>query len=114
VAEPGNLTLWRADSAKPATLNITQTQGGNATRLEWESGSSTAAWPASLPVADGAEYRLSWAGAATPTTIRFRTLPRRPVGLEDMASFLMSNQCEAQLDLFIETVRAPDALPAKG
>lgn len=114
VAEAANVTLWRADSAKPVTLHITRAQGVGGARLDWASGSSTAAWPASLPVADGAEYRLSWAGAATPTTIRFRTLPKRPVGLEDMASFLMSNQCEAQLDLFIETVRAPDAAPAKG
>jgi hypothetical protein len=114
VAEPGNVTLWRSASAAPVTLNITGPQGGGATQLKWPSGSSTLAWPASLPVADGAEYRLSWAGAATPTTIRFRILPKRPVGLEDMASFLLSNQCDAQLDLFIETVRAPDSQPATG
>ena len=114
VAEPGNLTLWRADPAQPITLNISPVRGGPATRLEWPSGYSTATWPGALPVTDGAEYRLSWAGAATQTLLRFRALPKRPVGLEDLASFLMSNQCEAQLDLFIETVRAPDAEPPKG
>ena len=66
------------------------------------------------PVADRAEYRLSWAGAATPTMLKFRALPKRPLGLEDTASFLMSNQCDAQLDLFIETVRAPDAAAPAG
>lgn len=114
VAEPGNVTLWRADATQPVTLNISPVPGGAATRLEWPSGYSTATWPTSLPVTDGAEYRLSWAGAATPTTIRFRAMPKRPVGLEDMASFLMSNQCEAQLDLFIETVRLPDGSPTAG
>jgi hypothetical protein len=96
------------------TLAITPARGGSATRLSWEAGASTIAWPAALPIADNAEFRLSWAGAATPTTIRFRTLPQRPVGLEDMASFLMTNQCAAQLDLFIETVRLPDEAPPAG
>jgi hypothetical protein len=41
-------------------------------------------------------------------------LPQRPVGLEDMASFLLSNQCQAQLDLFIETVRIPDSASPAG
>ena len=114
VAEPGKVTLWRADSAGPVTLHIVRTQGGGASQVSWEAGASTVAWPATLPIADNAEFRLSWAGAATPTTIRFRTLPQRPVGLEDMASFLMTNQCAAQLDLFIETVRLPDDAPPAG
>ena len=114
LAESGNVTLWRADSSQPITLNISPVRGGGATRLEWPSGYSTATWPSTLPVADGAEYRLSWAGAATPTSLKFRSLPKRPLGLEDTASFLMSNQCDAQLDLFIETVRVPDAAPPAG
>ena len=114
VAQPSNVTLWRADSSRAITLNISRVQGGANRQLAWEAGSSTLAWPTDLTIASGAEYRLSWAGAATPTSIRFRTLPARPVGLEDLASFLVSNQCEAQLDLFIETVRLPDASPPAG
>jgi hypothetical protein len=83
-------------------------------QIAWEAGSSTLAWPADLPIAAGAEYRLSWAGAPQPTSLRFRILPQRPVGLEDLASFLISNQCQAQLDMFIETVRIPDNSPPAG
>ena len=60
---------------------------------------------AGVEAADGAEYRLSGSGA--PATIRFRTMGTRPAGLEDMAQTLIRNQCEAQLDLFIDTVKLP-------
>jgi hypothetical protein len=34
-------------------------------------------------------------------------MPAAPVGLEDMAQTLIRNQCDAQLDLFIATVKLP-------
>jgi hypothetical protein len=114
IAQPTGLTLWRANATPAVTLNISRLPGGRARQVEWQAGSSTVAWPADMPIADGAEYRLSWAGGATPTSLRFRTLPQRPVGLEDLASFLISNQCQAQLDMFIETVRIPDNAPPAG
>jgi hypothetical protein len=40
--------------------------------------------------------------------LRFRTMPAAPAGLEDMAQTLIRNRCEAQLDLFIETVKLPE------
>ena len=111
LADPATLTLWRADPAAPVTLNVTRAGDGAARRLGWEAGSSTLAWPADLPPRDGAEFRLSWKGAATPTVVRFKTLPQKPAGLEDMASSLIRNQCTAQLDLLIETVRLPEDPP---
>lgn len=106
VADPSKVTLWRADAAAAATLDIAG-QGGRTKRLPWQPGSTTLAWPSDLPVADGAEYRLSGSGAPVPTTIRFRTMGDRPAGLEDMAQTLIRNQCDAQLDLFIDTVKLP-------
>lgn len=106
VADSSKVTLWRADSAGALTLNIGG-PGGRTERLSWQPGSSTLAWPSNLPVADGAEYRLSWSGGTVPTSLRFRTIPARPAGLEDMAQTLIRNQCDAQLDLFIDTVKLP-------
>lgn len=106
VADPSKVTLWRADAAEALNLSIGGS-GGRLKRLSWQPGSSTMAWPSDLPVAEGAEYRLSWTGGATPTTLRFRTVPAKPAGLEDMAQTLIRNQCEAQLDLFIDTVKLP-------
>ena len=104
VADPARVTLWRADAADAATLTIAG-QGGLSKQLGWQPGSSTLAWPSDLPVAEGSEYRLS--GSGEPTTIRFRTIPPRSAGLEDMAQTLIRNQCDAQLDLFIDTVKLP-------
>lgn len=106
VADASKVTLWRADAADALTLNIGG-PGGRSKRLSWQPGSSTLAWPSDLPVADGAEYRLSWTGGSVPTELRFRTVPAKPAGLEDMAQTLIRNQCDAQLDLFIDTVKLP-------
>ena len=106
VADPAKVTLWRADPGKAARLSIAG-PGGRARQVEWQPGSSTLAWPSDLPVAEGAEYRLSGAGMTAPTILRFRTMSGRPAGLEDMAQTLIRNQCDAQLDLFIDTVKLP-------
>ena len=107
VADVSTVTLWRADPAAALTLAIAG-QGGRGRQIVWQRGASTLAWPSDLPVADGSEYRLSWSGAAAPTTLRFRTMPAKPAGLEDVAQTLIRNRCEAQLDLFIETVKLPE------
>lgn len=114
LADAATLTLWRADPAAPATLNITRAGDGTTRRLGWEAGSSTLAWPSDLAPRDGAEFRLSWQGAATPTIVTFKALPQKPAGLEDMASSLIRNQCTAQLDLLIETVRLPEDATPRG
>lgn len=113
VAKGAAVTLWRAAPAESATLKIAAADGTERD-VAWAAGASTLAWPQGLSTADGAKYRLSWDGAAAPTLIIFKTLPKRPAGLEDMASSLITNGCEAQLDLLIETVRLPDDAPPAG
>lgn len=105
VSPPNRVALWRQEAAAAATLTVTG--GGQTRRLSWQQGDSTLDWPADLPVNEGAEYRLALPGASAPTTIRFRTLPQRPAGLEATASMLIERQCTAQLDLLIDTVRMP-------
>jgi hypothetical protein len=106
VADGTRPILWRADPARALALTISG-PGGRSERVAWQPGSSTLAWPSGLPVTDGADYRLSWIGGPAPTAIRFRTLKARPAGLDDMAQVLIRNQCDAQLDLFIDTVKLP-------
>jgi hypothetical protein len=106
VSPPNRVALWRADPAATATL-IVAGAGAASRRLTWPAGAATLDWPDDLAVTDGAEYHLSWPGAPAPTTIRFRTLPQRPAGLEATASMLIAAQCSAQLDLLIDTVRMP-------
>lgn len=112
LGEPAKVTLWRAESAEAANLEVVRIRDGSSRKLEWESGASTLAWPDDLAVADGDQFRLSWTPATPPTLLTFRILPAKPAGLEDMASSLIRNECTAQLDLLIETVRLPEDLPA--
>jgi hypothetical protein len=111
--EPGKIGLWRSDSSKPVTLNITRTSDGASRQLAWQPGESSASWPTDLPITDGGSYRLSWSGATAPTALTLRVLPQR-LGLEDMASWLIRNDCKAQLDLLIDTVRLPEASTPPG
>lgn len=113
VADGAGVTLWRAAAADPVTLTIAAADGTSRT-VEWEGGASTVSWPEGLSTSDGAKYRLSWDGSAEPTVLTFKALPKRPAGLEDMASSLITSGCEAQLDLLIETVRLPDDAPPSG
>jgi hypothetical protein len=108
LADKANVTLWRADATKPVTLTIAPA-GRAAQKVQWAAGQPTLAWPEELPIADGTDYSLSWDGAAAPTKIRFKTLATKPAGLEDMASSLIVNNCNAQLDLLIETVKLPES-----
>jgi len=113
VTDAGNVTLWRADATKPVTLTIGR-DGGASQKVAWPAGQATMSWPAGLAIADGSQYSLSWEGAAAPTRLKFKTLSNKPSGLEDMASSLIMNQCDAQLDLLIETVKLPDQAPPAG
>jgi hypothetical protein len=104
----GPVQLWRADSAAPATITVTPVGASAAQTIELAAGEAVALWPKTMPITNGASYRLSWPGASAPTALKFATLPSGQVGLEEMASSLIQHGCEAQLDLLIETFRAPD------
>lgn len=108
VPDAGNVTMWRPNGGAAGTVTITSLAGGNSEKVNWLTGQSRRPWPASVPVVDGGQYKLSWAGAAQPTTLKFSVLGRKATGLEDMAATLIKNGCEAQLDTLIETVAIPD------
>jgi hypothetical protein len=108
VASPSSITLWRPDPSKPVTLTVAGGKSSGSKQLAWAAGQSTLPWPSDLPISDGVDYRLSWDGAAAPTRLQFRTLAAKPTALEDIATTLIRNGCNAQLDLLIETVRLPD------
>jgi hypothetical protein len=110
VTDAANIKLWRPSSAEAATLAIAG-KGVSGT-VRFEAGQSVADWPsANLPVTEGAAFTLSGAGLAQPVAIRFSILGLSASGLEDAASTLIARQCDAQLNLLIETVALPDPSP---
>lgn len=101
VADTSNVMLWRPDASEATTLSI---QGPNGSQnVTWGAGHATVAWPASLPIANGADYQLSASGVAVPTRIRFKTLASEPSDVQGVAQALIANGCQEQLDLLIES-----------
>lgn len=114
VPDPANVRIWRPSIAEAADVAITPAEGGKAQSVHFDAGQAVAWWPESLPVGEGASYALSWAGLTSPVTIRFAIMAPGSEGLENMASALISKQCNAQLDLLVETVALPDPAPDAG
>lgn len=97
-AEP--VLLWRADAAAPLSLEIAPASGA-AGEVAWAAGSHMQRWPAAVPLADGAEYRLGAEGGAKP--LRIRTLPAAEKDPAALARAFIAAGCEAQLDRLIAT-----------
>ena len=108
LASTSQVMLWRPDSSGPATVTISG-PGGAPRNLRWVSGQATLAWPAALPIANGASYSISQSGVAVPTQVTFRTLTQEPSDLQAVASALIANGCQSQLDVLVET--QPDLSP---
>jgi len=108
LTDPRNVQLWRPDAAEPLSVTLSQAGGASQTTL-WPAGQATLAWPATLPVVAGAEYRISWDGKAEPTSLTFVPLASEPTDLTSVAQALIEQDCKNQLDLLIETVPAETA-----
>lgn len=104
VTDPKSLTLWRGGDRAPATMTIAS--NGKSDRINWVQNQSVKDWPQSLPIIDGAIYTISQKGRPA-TTLRFLVIESRSTGLEDTASLLIRNGCQAQLDLLVETISVP-------
>jgi len=107
LASPSHVMLWRPDATVPVTLTI---MGAGAPRtVRWPAGQATVAWPTALPILNGATYSIAQSGVAVPTEVTFRMLAREPANLEGVASALIANGCQSQLDVLVES--QPDLSP---
>jgi hypothetical protein len=104
VANPADLGLWRADSSSEANVTLTDTASGNKAEVKFAAGQSIAPWPSALPAASGTKVNVT--GLTAPTTLTLRVLSPLPTGLEGMAQGLIRANCEAQLDVLIDTFSA--------
>ncbi len=114
VPDPANVRIWRPSIAEASDVTISPAAGGPTQSVHFDAGQAVAWWPESLPVGEGTGYSLSWTGLSNPVTIRFAIMAPGSEGLETMASALISKQCNAQLNLLVETVALPDPAPDAG
>ena len=104
IANPADLGLYRADSTAEANVTLTDSASGKKADVHFAVGQAIAAWPAALPAASGAKIAVS--GLAAPATLTLKTLSPVPSGLEGMAQSLIRANCQAQLDVLIDTFSA--------
>jgi hypothetical protein len=106
VAEPAKLKLWRPNADSSRTLSIRA--GSSSHSVEFPKGHATVPWPAQLPVANGGEYQLEWAGGGDSSRLSFVKVNRPPADLVAAAQLLIDKGCQNQLDLLIETAGNAD------
>ncbi|HEY0629771.1 MAG TPA: hypothetical protein VGD23_10635 [Sphingomicrobium sp.] len=103
IANPGELTLYRPEAAGPADVTLTDSEGKTA-KVHFEANQWEASWPAELQVKSG--KRVNVVGLPQPATLTLRQLSPVPSGLEGMAQSLIRADCQAQLDVLIDTFSA--------
>lgn len=104
VANPADLGLWRPDASGEAKAILTESASGKSAEVSFAAGQSIAPWPSSLPATSGTKIAVT--GIGTPTNITLRVLSPVPTGLEAMAQGLIRADCEAQLNVLIDTFSA--------
>jgi len=104
IANPADLGLYRGNSSAEANVTLTDAASGKSADVHFAAGQAIAAWPAGLPATGGANIAVS--GLAQPATLTLKTLSPVPSGLEGMAQSLIRANCQAQLDVLIDTFSA--------
>ena len=107
VASPADLGLYRASASREADITL-RDSGGKSAAVHFEPGQTIASWPSDLPVVSGAKYKVVGNGPQ-PTVIEVRMISPVPAGLEGMAQSFIRNDCQAQLDVLIDTFTSPSS-----
>ena len=105
VADPSTATLWRPSSSAAAKTAIASVAGTGKATIDWAPGQSVQPWPSTLPIAEGARYRLT-TGASASVDIRLTLSGKPAADVQGMAASLIAKGCTAQLDQLVETTAA--------
>lgn len=101
--------LWRPRSGEAATTTITAANG-TSRRVAWAAGDYRVAWPASLPLTDGATYVLETSGGRQTVRVTPALLPASAAGeTSALAAQLVAQRCHGQLATLIATRADPTA-----
>ena len=96
------VTLWRPDPSSAVRISI-RGAGSNA-QLSWPAGQSTIAWPGAVPIANNGAYEITQAGTAVPTAVTVKVIGPVPTDFQQIAQTLISNGCQQQLDLLVDSL----------
>jgi hypothetical protein len=105
--DPLQANLWRADMSQPVT--VTLSSAGVTVQLTFGVGQAVKPWPiADMPLKMNTEYRISAAGMASPTVIRFVPFTQTSAAPDDVAKALIEQGCSAQLEALVEAGKSPE------
>jgi hypothetical protein len=102
VTDASKLQLWRPDSETESTIEI-RSPDGKSQQLTWAAGKALTAWPAALPIKDGASYQVEWPDSGEKSSLDFVAVPGTPGDIVGAAQVLISHGCQKQLDLLVES-----------
>ena len=102
VSDASKVQLWRPDSETATTVQIHSADGGTQD-LTWAAGSALTAWPAALPIKDGASYQIEWPDTGDKSSLNFVSVPGTPGDLVGAAQVLIEHGCQKQLDLLVDS-----------
>ena len=75
VPKGGPATLWRAKSAKVASLSLKNLTDKSKSKADWPAGASSLHWPAAMIIADGAMYLARIKGSRTASKLVLHLVP---------------------------------------
>lgn len=107
IANPADLGLYRANGAGAAQVTVTDMGSGKSAAVKFTEGQKIANWPAGVPVAANGRYQVAAGGDNVTYTARM--IEPVPAGLEGLAQTFIRNDCQAQLDVLIDTFASPTA-----
>jgi len=102
VSDASKVQLWRPDSETASTVQI-RSADGTTQDLTWGAGVSLTAWPAALPIKNGASYQVEWPDTGEKSSLNFVSVPGTPGDLVGAAQVLIENGCQKQLDLLVDS-----------
>jgi hypothetical protein len=102
LAGAGQALLWRPAAGGEAILEVVPA-AGTGRQVDWPAGRMVQRWPQQLPIADGSEYSLKWAGQEESTRLRFKTLAAAGEDPTALARAFIDKGCDAQLDRLIRS-----------
>lgn len=107
VANPADLGLYRANGIGSAQVTVTDLGSGKSAAVKFAEGQKIANWPEAVPVTANGRYQVAAGGENVTYTARL--IEPVPAGLEGLAQTFIRNDCQAQLDVLIDTFASPTA-----
>jgi hypothetical protein len=107
IANPADLGLYRANADAVARATVTDIASGKSGTAQFPAGQKIVNWPADVPVSANGRYQIVSGGDNVVYTARM--IQPVPAGLEGLAQSFIRNDCQAQLDVLIDTFASPSA-----